>query len=76
MSTFSPPNPADRVGSFVAPFEDRMLLAFEALVMDRERLGTWSQYTVVEVVDLYVVGVADFGEMTEVLMHAAESYFG
>jgi len=76
MSTFAPPNPADRVGEFVAPFEDRMLLAFEALVMDRERLGTWSQSTIVEIVDLYALSVADFGEMTEVLLHAAESFFG
>jgi hypothetical protein len=73
--TFAPPNPADRVGQFVAPFEDRMLLAFEALVIDRERMGSWSQYTVVEIVDLYAMSVAEFGDMTEVVMSAAETTF-
>lgn len=72
---FAPPNPADRVGTFVAPFEDRMLLAFEALVIDRERMGMWSPQTAVEVVDLYAVSFADFGEMIEVIVPAAESTF-
>lgn len=73
--TFAPPNPADRVGQFVAPFEDRMLIAFEALVLDRERMGSWSQYSVVAIVDRFVVDVAEFGDMTEVVMSAAETTF-
>lgn len=73
--TFAPPNPADRVGQFAAPFEDRMLLAFEALVMNYERMGSWSQHTVVDAVDLYSINIEDFSAMFDVLIHAAEATF-
>lgn len=71
-----PPNPADRVGQIVPPFEDRMLLAWTALQISREQQGAWTQHTVVDAVDLFAVDVEEFDAMTNVLIHAAESAFG
>lgn len=58
-----------------APFEDRMILAFEAAKVERERRGTWNHRMVAAACDDWAVDPGDWGDMFDTVLGAMQSAF-